>query len=268
MPTPTLQSLIADRWVGAEPAAALRSAIDGHAGAHTHAEALDFAEAVDHAHRVGVPALLRMDFQQRAARLKALAAWLLERKEALYALSHHTGATRADSWIDIEGGAGTLFAYASVGAADLPSGNVVHEGPAVPLGKTGVFAGTHILVPRRGVAVHINAFNFPIWGLLEKFAPSFLAGMPCIGKPATATSYLTEAMVRHAVRAEFAMTVEDVLARRWRALFLDARAAARMAPEVARILTEEGCPAPALPDFLTLCQRYLPEGGEAAEPLS
>ena len=196
MPTPTLQSLIADRWVGAEPAAALRSAIDGHAVAHTHAEALDFAEAVDHAHRVGVPALLRMDFQQRAARLKALAAWLLERKEALYALSHHTGATRADSWIDIEGGAGTLFAYASVGAADLPSGNVVHEGPAVPLGKTGVFAGTHILVPRRGVAVHINAFNFPVWGLLEKFAPSFLAGMPCIAKPATATSWLTEAAVR------------------------------------------------------------------------
>ncbi len=196
MPTPTLQSLIADRWVGAEPAATLRSAIDGHAVAHTHAEALDFAEAVDHAHRVGVPALLRMDFQQRAARLKALAAWLLERKEALYALSHHTGATRADSWIDIEGGAGTLFAYASVGAADLPSGNVVHEGPAVPLGKTGVFAGTHILVPRRGVAVHINAFNFPVWGLLEKFAPSFLAGMPCIAKPATATSWLTEAAVR------------------------------------------------------------------------
>ena len=196
MPIPVLQSLIADRWVGTEPASLLRSAIDGSAVAHTHAETLDFAQAVHHARTVGVPALLRLDFQQRAGLLKALAGYLLERKEALYTLSRHTGATRADSWIDIEGGTGTLFAYAGVGAGDLPSGNVVHEGPALSLGKTGVFAGTHILVPRRGVAVHINAFNFPIWGLLEKFAPSFLAGMPCIGKPATATSYLTEAVVR------------------------------------------------------------------------
>jgi len=196
MSTPVLQSLIADRWIGTQASSLLRSAIDGSAVAHTHAEAIDFAEAVHHARTVGVPALLKLDFQQRAALLKALAAYLLERKEALYTLSRHTGATRADSWIDIEGGTGTLFAYAGVGAGDLPSGNVVHEGPAMPLGKTGVFAGTHILVPRRGVAVHINAFNFPIWGLLEKFAPSFLAGMPCIGKPATATSYLTEAVVR------------------------------------------------------------------------
>jgi oxepin-CoA hydrolase / 3-oxo-5,6-dehydrosuberyl-CoA semialdehyde dehydrogenase len=196
MSTPVLQSLIADRWIGTQASSLLRSAIDGSPVAHTHTEAIDFAEAVHHARTVGVPALLKLDFQQRAALLKALAAYLLERKEALYTLSRHTGATRADSWIDIEGGTGTLFAYAGVGAGDLPSGNVVHEGPAMPLGKTGVFAGTHILVPRRGVAVHINAFNFPIWGLLEKFAPSFLAGMPCIGKPATATSYLTEAVVR------------------------------------------------------------------------
>jgi oxepin-CoA hydrolase/3-oxo-5,6-dehydrosuberyl-CoA semialdehyde dehydrogenase len=196
MTVPILQSLIADRWVGTQASSLLRSAVDGSAVAHTHAETLDFTQALHHARTVGVPALLKLDFQLRAGLLKALAAYLLERKEALSALSRHTGATRADSWIDIEGGAGTLFAYASVGAGDLPSGNVVHEGPAMPLGKTGVFAGTHILVPRRGVAVHINAFNFPIWGLLEKFAPSFLAGMPCIGKPATATSYLTEAVVR------------------------------------------------------------------------
>jgi oxepin-CoA hydrolase/3-oxo-5,6-dehydrosuberyl-CoA semialdehyde dehydrogenase len=111
-------------------------------------------------------------------------------------VSAHTGATRADSWIDIEGGTGTLFAYASAGSNELPSGNLVHEGPVLNLGKTGRFSGTHILVPRGGLAVHINAFNFPIWGLLEKLAPSFLAGMPCIGKPATATSYLTEALVR------------------------------------------------------------------------
>ena len=128
-----------------------------------------------------------MDFQQRAAApARRSRKYLTEHKEELYAISAHTGATRADSWIDIEGGTGTLFAYASIGSNELPSGNLVHEGPAMPLGKKGGFAGTHILVPRGGVAVHINAFNFPVWGLLEKFAPSFLAGMPCIGKPATA----------------------------------------------------------------------------------
>ena len=191
-----LQSYIAGRWIGQEAAQTLRSAVNGQPVARTHAEAIDFAEAVHHARTVGVANLLKLDFQQRAAILKALAKHLNERKEQLYAVSAHTGATRADSWIDIEGGTGTLFAYASAGSNELPSGNVWHEGPAMPLGKQGAFAGTHVLVPRRGLAVHINAFNFPIWGLLEKFAPSFLAGMPCIGKPASATSYLTEAAMR------------------------------------------------------------------------
>lgn len=191
-----LQSHIAGRWIGTEPGAALRSAIDGRVVAHAHADAIDFGEAVAYARGTGLPGLLALDFQQRAQRLKALAKHLMAHKELLYAVSVHTGATRADAWIDVEGGIGTLFAYASAGSNELPSGNVVHEGPALPLGKQGRFAGTHILVPRRGLAVHINAFNFPIWGLLEKFAPTFLAGMPCIGKPATATSYLTEALVR------------------------------------------------------------------------
>ena len=193
---PTLQSLIAGRWIGAEPATALSSAIDGSVVFCTHAESLDFAEALDHARRVGTRSLLALDFQQRAQRLRELGKYIVDRKEDLYAISAHTGATRGDGWIDIEGGAGTLFAYSSVGANELPSGNVVHEGPVVSLGKKGGFAGSHILVPRRGVAVHINAFNFPIWGLLEKFAPTFLAGMPCIAKPASATSYLTAAVVR------------------------------------------------------------------------
>ena len=197
----TLQSYIAGRWVGSQAATTLRSAINGQPVAHTHAEALDFEEAVLHARRVGGPALLKLDFQQRAERLKALAKYLGEHKELLYAVSAHTGATRADSWVDIEGGSGTLFAYASMGSNELPSGNLVHEGPAMPLGKKGGFAGTHVLVPRGGVALHINAFNFPIWGLLEKFAPSFLAGMPCIGKPASATSYLTEAAMRLIVQS-------------------------------------------------------------------
>ncbi|WP_396271037.1 phenylacetic acid degradation bifunctional protein PaaZ [Ideonella sp.] len=191
-----LQSFIGGRWVGSQAAQTLRSAINGQAVAQTHAESLDFAEALHFARSTGLPALLALNFQQRAQILKALAKYIMERKEQLYAISAHSGATRADSWVDIEGGAGTLFAYASMGSAELPSSNVLHEGPAIPLGKKGGFSGTHILVPRRGVVVHINAFNFPIWGLLEKFAPSFLAGMPTIGKPATATSYLTEAVVR------------------------------------------------------------------------
>jgi len=192
----TLQSLIGGRWIGQEAAQVLRSAVNGRPVAQTHAEAPDFGEALAYARRTGLPALLALDFQQRAERLKALAKYLGEHKEELYAISAHTGATRSDSWIDIEGGIGTLFAYAGMGGNELPSGNLLHEGPALPLGKQGGFAGTHILVPRGGVAVHINAFNFPVWGLLEKLAPSFLAGMPCIGKPATATSYLTEAAVR------------------------------------------------------------------------
>jgi oxepin-CoA hydrolase/3-oxo-5,6-dehydrosuberyl-CoA semialdehyde dehydrogenase len=196
-----LQSFIADRWVGQQAAQSLHSAINGSEVAQTHSESIDFGEAVHHARTVGLPNLLKLDFQERAQRLKALAKYLGEHKETLYAISAHTGATRVDSWVDIEGGAGTLFAYAGMGSNELPSGNLIHEGPAFALGKKGGFAGTHILVPRGGIAVHINAFNFPVWGLLEKFAPSFLAGMPCIGKPATATSYLTEAMVRLIVQS-------------------------------------------------------------------
>jgi oxepin-CoA hydrolase/3-oxo-5,6-dehydrosuberyl-CoA semialdehyde dehydrogenase len=194
--TTVLQSFIAGRWIGQQAAQALHSAINGQEVAFTHAESLDFAEALQYGRTTGLNGMLAMDFQQRAAALRALAKYLGERKEELYAISAHTGATRIDSWVDIEGGTGTLFAYAGMAASELPSGNLIHEGPVASLGKKNTFAGTHILVPRGGVAVHINAFNFPVWGLLEKFAPTFLAGMPCIGKPATATSYLTEALVR------------------------------------------------------------------------
>ena len=194
--TTVLQSYIAGQWLGKEGAQMLRSAVNGKAVAQTHAENIDFESALHFARTQGIRNLMALDFQARAQRLKALAKYLMDHKETLYAMSAHTGATRADSWIDIEGGAGTLYAYAGLGSSELPSGNVLHEGPAFALGKKGGFAGTHILVPRGGVAVHINAFNFPVWGLLEKMAPSFLAGMPCIGKPATATSYLTEAAVR------------------------------------------------------------------------
>ncbi|MEW7848257.1 phenylacetic acid degradation bifunctional protein PaaZ [Massilia aurea] len=198
---PTLQSLIAGRWHGEESHAPLHGALDGALIYHTHAEKIDFDEALTFARKTGVKALMRQTFQQRAATLRALALYLMERKEELYDISHLTGATRKDSWVDVEGGIGTLFAYASMGSRELPSSNVLHEGPAIALGKRGGFAGTHILVPRGGVAVHINAFNFPIWGLLEKFAPTFLAAMPCIAKPATATSYLTHAVVKMMVES-------------------------------------------------------------------
>ncbi|MDT9001769.1 phenylacetic acid degradation bifunctional protein PaaZ [Paucibacter sp. APW11] len=194
--TPVLQSLIAGRWIGTQAARGLHSAVNGRLVAQTHAEGLDFAESLAYARGQALPGLLKLSFQQRAALLKQLGAYLMEHKESLYAISAHTGGTRSDNWIDIEGGIGTLYAYASMGRRELPSSNVVHEGPAQQLGKEGQFWGSHVLVPKRGVAVHINAFNFPMWGMLEKFAPSFLAGMPCIVKPATATSYVAEACVR------------------------------------------------------------------------
>ena len=173
--TQVLQSFIGGRWIGSQAAAPLHSAINGTVVAHAHADSLDFAEALHFARATGLTGMLALDFQQRANALKALAKYLGERKEELYAISAHTGATRMDSWVDIEGGTGTLFAYAGMGNSELPSGNLIHEGPVTSLGKKNTFAGTHILVPRRGVAVHINAFNFPVWGLLEKFAPTFLA---------------------------------------------------------------------------------------------
>ena len=138
---PVLQSLIADRWVGSREGAALASAIDGATIHHAHADEIDFGEALAFARRTGGAALLALDFQQRAARLKALAAYLNERKEELYAISRHTGATRSDGWVDIEGGTGTLYAYASMGGNELPSGNVLHEGPAGRARQEGAVRG-------------------------------------------------------------------------------------------------------------------------------
>src|SRR5947209_3031328 len=149
---------------------------------------------VHHARHVGGPALRKLTFHERARRLKALALYLMERKDAFYAISALTGATKTDSWIDIEGGIGTLFAYASRGRRELPDETFFIDGGPEPLSKGGSFVGRHICVPLEGVAVHINAFNFPVWGMLEKLSPTILAGVPAIVKPATLTSYLTEAV--------------------------------------------------------------------------
>src|SRR5688500_17934672 len=157
---------------------------------------------LEYGRKTGGPALRTMTFHARARMLKALAAYLMERKDRFYEVSAATGATKTDSWVDIEGGIGTLFSYASRGRREFPDETFYVEGEPEPLGKGGTFAGRHICVPLEGVAVHINAFNFPCWGMLEKLAPTFLAGVPAIVKPATATSYLTEAMVREMVASE------------------------------------------------------------------
>ena len=193
----TLQNFALDRWI--EPATGLvdiPSAVDGHIVARASSAGLDFAAMVRHAREVGGPALRKLSFHQRADRLRALAAYLGERKEPLYKLAGDTGANRRDNAIDIDGGIGTLSAYASRGRRDLPDAKFVVEGDVESLSKSGSFVGQHFLLPLHGVAVHINAFNFPCWGLLEKFAPAFLAGVPVIAKPATATAYVTEALVR------------------------------------------------------------------------
>lgn len=191
-----LKSYALDRWV--EPSTGLvdiPSAIDGRVVARASSAGLDFRAMVAHARAAGA-ALRAMTFHERADRLKALAVYLTERKEPLYALAADTGATKRDNVIDIDGGFGTLFAYASRGRRELPSERFVVEAGTEPLSKGGTFIGAHVLTPLEGVAVHINAFNFPCWGMLEKFAPAFLAGVPVITKPATATSYVAEAVVR------------------------------------------------------------------------
>ncbi len=172
--TVILQSLAFDRWI--EPSSGfvdIPSAVDGRVVARASSADLDFAAMVRHAREIGGPALRKLTFHQRADRLRALAAYVSERKEALYKLAGDTGATRRDNAIDIEGGLGTLSAYASRGRRDLPDAKFVVEGDVEGLSKGGTFVGQHILSPLHGVAVHINAFNFPCWGLLEKFATVF-----------------------------------------------------------------------------------------------
>jgi oxepin-CoA hydrolase / 3-oxo-5,6-dehydrosuberyl-CoA semialdehyde dehydrogenase len=195
--TITLQSLALDRWV--EPSGGfvdIPSAVDGSIVARASSAGLDFAAMARHAREVGGPALRQLTFHRRADMLRALSAYLSERKEPLYRLAGDTGANRRDNMIDIDGGIGTLSAYASRGRRDLPDRKFVVEGDVEALSKSGSFVAQHIISPLHGVAVHINAFNFPCWGLLEKLAPALLAGVPVIAKPATATAYVTEALVR------------------------------------------------------------------------
>ncbi len=193
------QNYILGRWVsGAGTGVPQYNAYTGEVIATVSSEGIDFGEVLEYGRSTGSPTLRRMTFHDRGRMLKAMAMYLLERKEKYYGVSHLTGATKADSWVDIEGGIGNLFAYASL-RRRFPNEPYFVEGDMARLSKEGSFIGHHILVPKHGVAVHINAFNFPIWGMLEKIAVNLLAGVPAVVKASEQTSFLTEAMVRDMV---------------------------------------------------------------------
>lgn len=191
-----LGNYILGNWIeGDGQGQLLVNAVNGEPIAIASTQGLDFASILEYGRTTGNPALRKMTFHQRGRMLRELAFYLRRDLEKYYSLSYATGATRADSWIDIEGGIGNLFSYASL-RRKFPDKPFYVEGETANLGKSGTFIGQHILVPKEGVALHINAFNFPVWGMLEKIAVNLLAGMPSVVKPATITSYLTEAVVR------------------------------------------------------------------------
>lgn len=197
-----LQNYIAGKWItGDGEGQLLFNAVTGEPIAAASTKGLDFAAMVEYGKKIGNPALRKMTFHERGRMLRALATHLLERKEKFYQLSYRTGATKADSWIDIEGGIGNLFSNASL-RRKFPDLSYCTDGEPIVLGKAGTFIGHHILVPKEGVAIHINAFNFPVWGMLEKCAVNWLAGMPAIVKPATITSYLTEVVVKEIIASK------------------------------------------------------------------
>lgn len=191
-----LKSYVKGQWYTPQSGfAEIASAVDGHIVARSSTQGLNFSEIVKYARETGGQSLRALTFQDRAGLLKAIANHLSKYKDELYELSHDTGATKRDNLIDIDGGIGTLYAYASRGRKELPAEHFIMDGGVEPLSKNGSFIGLHVLTPLCGVAVHINAFNFPCWGMLEKLAPTILAGVPIITKPATSTSYVAQRVV-------------------------------------------------------------------------
>lgn len=192
-----VHSFAAGQWIAPGAGArSIASAITGDVIADAGNDALDVQAMLAYGRDVGGPALRALTFHDRAKMLKALALHLREHRTALYDLSYDTGATKSDHQIDVDGGIGTMLVYASKGRRDLPDAHVYLDGVPEQLGRAGAFMGQHICTPLQGVAVHINAFNFPVWGMLEKLAPTLLVSLPAIIKPATATCYVTEACVR------------------------------------------------------------------------
>jgi len=197
-----LGNLVQDQWVeGDGEGKMLTSAVNGEPVAAISSKGLDFAAMLQHAKSVGGPALRKLTFHERGDMLKALAKYLDEHKKEFYALSTATGATRRDSWPDIDGGISTMFVFSSKGRREMPNDHVYLDGGVEQLSRNGTFVGQHIVTPKLGAAIHINAFNFPCWGMLEKLAPTVLAGVPAIIKPASSTAYLTELMVRRIVES-------------------------------------------------------------------
>ena len=197
-----LENYITGKWIlGDGDGQLLYNAVTGQPIATASTKGLDFKSMTEYARAVGNPALRKMTFHARGNMLKALALHLRNNLEKFYKISYQTGATKADSWVDIEGGIGNLFANASL-RRKFPDEVFCIDGESHNLGKNNTFMGTHILVPKEGVAIHINAFNFPVWGMLEKIAVNLLAGMPCIVKPASITSYLTEAVVKEIIASK------------------------------------------------------------------
>ena len=192
-----VSSFVTGKWiVPGEGAKEIENAVTGQVMARAGNNALDTDAMLAHARNTGGPALRALTFHDRARLIKALALHLNEHKQALYDISFATGATQADHMIDVDGGIGTMFVFASKGRREMPDGHVYLDGEIEQLSRNGDFLGQHICTPLQGVAVHINAFNFPVWGMLEKLAPTLLAGVPAIVKPATATSYVTELAVK------------------------------------------------------------------------
>lgn len=192
-----LESYVRGIWTrGAKEGVPLHDAATGETVALIDSSGVDFAATLAYGREVAGPKLRAMSFHGRADMLKSLGVALMGMKEQFYAESLHTGATRSDGWVDIEGGIGTMLSFASKARRELPNTRVLVDGEGEGLSKDNTFSAQHILTPLQGVAVHINAFNFPIWGMLEKIAPTLLAGVPCIVKPASQTAYLTELMVR------------------------------------------------------------------------
>ncbi|WP_312530785.1 phenylacetic acid degradation bifunctional protein PaaZ [Paracoccus sp. (in: a-proteobacteria)] len=195
-----LESYVLGQWTpGAKDGHTLLDAGTGEPVATIDSTGIDFAEVLNYGRTVAGRKLRAMSFHDRAGMLKALGLKLMEQKEEFYTESLRTGATRPDGWVDIEGGIGTMLTFASKGRRELPNTRVLTEGPVELLSRDNSFSAQHILTPLQGVAVHINAYNFPIWGMLEKIAPTLLAGVPCIVKPASQTAYLTELMVRRII---------------------------------------------------------------------
>ena len=190
---------ISGKWVNGEgEGQELFNAVTGEAIGSASSKGLDFKSMTDYARKAGNPALRKLTFQERGRMLRALALHLKNHLDKFYQVSYQTGATKADSWIDIEGGIGNLFSYASL-RRKFPDEIFCIDGETHNLSKSNSFMATHLLVPKEGVAIHINAYNFPVWGMLEKCAVNWLAGMPAIVKPATVTCYLTEVVVREII---------------------------------------------------------------------